>query len=103
MTARRERIFASTAKALDAAAEAGRATGKVDVAALAKTYAVDVDSLTAWLDYLGIGSSGTLKLDHFTHKLTTAANFDFINGWGKNETPLLLANSSASTSAFRAT
>ena len=94
MTARRDRIFASTAKALDAAAEAGRATRKIDVAALAKKYAVDVDSLTAWLDYLGIGSSGTLKLDHFSNKLTSAANFDFVNGWGTNETPMLLANSS---------
>jgi hypothetical protein len=94
MTSRRDRIFASTAKALDAAAEAGRATAKLDVAALAKTYAVDADSLTAWLDYLGIGFNGTLKLDHFTHKLTGAASFDFVNGWGTNETPLLLANSS---------
>ena len=44
MTARRKRTFASTAKALAAAAEAGRATQNVDLAALAKTHAVDVDS-----------------------------------------------------------
>jgi hypothetical protein len=94
MMARRERTFASTAKALAAATEAGRAQREIDVAALAKSHKIDVDSLTAWLDYLGIGSGATLKLDHFTKKLTNASNYAFINGWGTNETPLLLANSS---------
>ena len=94
MTARRDRTLASTAKALTAADDAARAAGNFDVAALAKKHDVDVDSLTAWLDYLGIGSSAALKLDHFTSTLTSAANYDFVKGWGTNETPLLLANSS---------
>jgi hypothetical protein len=94
MTALRDRTFASTAKALAAAAVAGRATQNIDVAVLAKTYGVDVDLLSAWLDYLGIGFNPTSKLDHFTTKLQSTASYDFVKGWGTNETPLLLANSS---------
>ncbi|HEV3302876.1 MAG TPA: DUF1592 domain-containing protein [Planctomycetaceae bacterium] len=94
MTALRDRAFASTAQALVGAAEAGRATGNIDVAALAKTYGVDVDFLSAWLDYLGIGFDPTSKLDHFATKLQNAGSYDFIKGWGTNETPLVLANSS---------
>ena len=58
MTARRERLFASTAEALHAAAEIAQSSENVDVAALAKEHEVDLDSLTAWLDYLGIGRDG---------------------------------------------
>ncbi len=94
MSARRDRTFAATAKALNAAAEVARMTENVDVTVLAKKHEVDVDALTAWLDYLGIGSSATLKLDHFTDKLTSAANYDFVKGWGSHATPLLLASSS---------
>jgi hypothetical protein len=94
MTVRRTRTLAATAQALDAAAEASRATGNTDVAALAQAHQVDVDSLTAWLDYLCIGRGATQKLDHFTSKLTSAANYDFVQGWGTHATPLLLANSS---------
>jgi Protein of unknown function (DUF1592)/Protein of unknown function (DUF1588)/Protein of unknown function (DUF1587)/Protein of unknown function (DUF1585)/Protein of unknown function (DUF1595)/Planctomycete cytochrome C len=95
MTARRERMFMSTAKALAAAAEAGRASGNVDIAALATKHGLDVDSLTAWLDYLGIGSSAAIQMDHFANKLPQGTAYEFIQGWGSSETPLLLANSSS--------
>jgi hypothetical protein len=94
MTVRCNRTLASTAKALDVAAEVSRAMGNVDIATLAKKHQIDVDSLAAWLDYLGIDPKATLKLDHFTNKLRRAANYDFVQGWGTHETPLLLANSS---------
>jgi hypothetical protein len=94
MSARRERTFAATAKALAAAAEAGLASGKVDLAALAKAHAVDVDSLTAWFDYLGIGSSAAIKLDYLATKVPKASTYDFIQGWSTNDLPQLLANSS---------
>ncbi len=94
MSARRERTFAATAKALAAAAEAGLASGKVDLAALAKAHAVDVDSLTAWFDYLGIGSSAAIKLDYLATKVPKASTYDFIQGWNTNDLPQLLANSS---------
>ena len=94
MSARREQTFASTARALAAAAEAGRATGKIDVAALAKTHGLDVDSLTAWFDYLGIGPTAAIKLDYLANKVTKGSNYDFIQGWNTHELPQLLANSS---------
>ncbi|MBI5760920.1 MAG: DUF1592 domain-containing protein [Planctomycetales bacterium] len=94
MTTRRDRTFAATAKALNAAAELAQAEGKGDVAAIAKKHEVDAESLTAWLDFLGIGSSATLKLDHFKEKLMSAASYDFVKGWGSHQTPLLLASSS---------
>jgi Protein of unknown function (DUF1592)/Protein of unknown function (DUF1588)/Protein of unknown function (DUF1587)/Protein of unknown function (DUF1585)/Protein of unknown function (DUF1595)/Planctomycete cytochrome C len=94
MSARREQTFASTARALAAAAEARRATGTIDVAALAKTHNLDVDSLTAWFDYLGIGPSAAIKLDYLSSKVTNGSNFDFIQGWNTNDLPQLLANSS---------
>ena len=95
LTARRERIFASTAKYLAAAAEAGTAPGKTDVAELARQHGVEVQALSAWLDYLGIGSGGPVKIEGlFTDKYASASGYDFIKGWGKSETPLLAANSS---------
>lgn len=99
MAARRETLFASTAKTLAAVDEIGLATekpdpSKPDVATIAKKYEIDVDALTAWLDYLGMGVHATLQLNHFTNKLTSASNYNFIQGWGVPETPSLMANSS---------
>src|SRR5258708_33818688 len=94
VTAMRKRLFASTAGALNAASEAERATDKPDITALAKKHGVEVESLTAWLDYLGIGSSAPIKLDHFTNKQMGASNYAFVNGWATGELPTLLANSS---------
>ena len=92
---RRERRFASAAKALAAAAEASAAQEAGDVAELAKKHGIDSDVLAAWLDVLGNGSGGPAKIEgHFTNKLTKASNFEFINGWGVPETPNMLANSS---------
>jgi hypothetical protein len=66
-----------------------------DVAALARRHQVDADALAAWLDYLGIGGRGApLHLDYFKERITRSANYDFIQGWGTRETPLLIANSS---------
>ncbi len=95
MSARRERTFSSTSKALAAAADANRATGDVDLAALARAQGIDVDSLTAWFDYLGIGSSAAIKLDYLASKVLKGSNYDFIQGWSTNELPQLLANSSS--------
>jgi hypothetical protein len=91
LVARRERLFAETAKCLAAAVEASGAE-KVDRAELAARHAVDQESLAAWLDFLGIGSSAA-QLDHFKSKLERSS-YDFINGWGSRETPLIVANSS---------
>ena len=90
LTARRERIFAATAHALAAAAEAGTA----DAAALAQRHGVDADALKAWFGYLGIGPASEIKLDHFTKPLPKSGEYDFVKGWGSPDLPSLLANSS---------
>ena len=90
LTARRERTFASTAKALAAAAEAGT----VEVAVLARRHGVEVDDLKTWFAYLGIGPASEIKLDHFTAPISKSGAFDFVKGWGSPDLPSLLANSS---------
>jgi hypothetical protein len=88
-------MFASAAKCLNAAAEASAAPGKTDQAELAKRHGVDGEVLAAWLDYLGVGTGGPVKIDsHFKTKLAKSSGYDFINGWGSDATPLLVANSS---------
>lgn len=95
LSVRRERILAATAKYLVAADEAAAAQGKANTTELAKKHGLEGDALAAWLDYLGIGSGGSVEITgHFTNKLTKGAGYDFINGWGVNETPEIMANSS---------
>ena len=97
LATRRDRLLADTAKYLDAAAEAEleSARGRTDVEELAQQRGLDPDSLRAWLDYLGIVPADALTMTgHFTEKITRGGGHDFINGWGLNETPQLLANSS---------
>src|SRR5262249_27504174 len=95
LAARRERMFAQTAKYLGAATEAAAAQGKADPDQLANKHGVEADGLRAWLDYLGIGTGESIQIDsHFTKKITSSAGYDFIKGWGSHDTPLLVANSS---------
>jgi len=94
LTARREKFLASTAKSLDAAAEASESEGEVDTAKLAEKHGVDPEALKAWLDYLGIGSNRHLILTHFATPLPRPSTYDFVKGWGSPDLPSLLANSS---------
>src|SRR5207244_5140157 len=76
LAARRERMFASTARYLSAAAEVAAVQGKADVDPLAQKHGVEVDALRAWLDSLGIGTGGPGKIDSsFTTTLISAAGF----------------------------
>src|SRR6185295_17971160 len=90
---RRERTLADTAKYLAAAIQAE--AGETNVAALARQHAVEADTLAAWLDYLGISSTGPVQIaGRYTDTFTNGSGFAFINGWGKSQTPNLVANSS---------
>ncbi|HJT35397.1 MAG TPA: DUF1592 domain-containing protein, partial [Pirellulales bacterium] len=91
----RQRIFAKTSDYLAAADEAAAVQGNADPAELAAKHGLEVEGLRAWLEYLGIGTGGAVELSgHFDTKIKNAAGYAFIQGWGKNETPLLVANSS---------
>ncbi len=95
LAARRSRIFAQTVAYLAAADEAVSVQGTADIPMLAQKHGVEIEALRAWLDYLGIGGGGPIKIDgHFTSKIGKSAGYDFINGWGTDATPLLVANSS---------
>ncbi|MSR58801.1 MAG: DUF1592 domain-containing protein [Planctomycetaceae bacterium] len=92
---RRQKVFANATRYLSAAEEAAAAQGKAELSELAAKHSVDVDSLRAWLDYLGIGSGGAVRLEgHFTNKIPNASGYDFITGWTSSDLPQLLANSS---------
>lgn len=92
---RRAEIFASAPAYLEAAHEAAVSEGAAGLEALAARHGVEVDALKAWLDLLGIGSGGPFKIEsHLTEPIQKAGNYDFIRGWGKSETPNVLANSS---------
>jgi len=81
LTQQRERIVASTAPALNAAA--GADAGPLDPAAK-----------KAWFDYLGISGAIPIQLNHLTARIQKTGNYDFIQGWGGAKQPSVLANSS---------
>lgn len=94
LLARRERLTNSVAKCLAAAAEAAASEQPLELAALAGKHDVDTEMLGAWLDYLGIGTGASVKIEsHFTEKLSNPT-YDFIKGWGPPATPNVTANSS---------
>ncbi len=95
LATRRERLFASTAKCLAAAAELSGAEAKLDVKQLAEKHGVDADSVAAWLDYLGIGTSGPAKLgEPITKKIESSSGYDFVKGWVGDNALSVVANSS---------
>ena len=95
LAARRERIFASTAKCLGAAAEASSTPGTVDTVLLAQKHGVEAEALAAWLDYLGIGAGGPVKLGtSISRKMESGAGYDFIKGWVGDDALSVVANSS---------
>jgi hypothetical protein len=91
----RNRLFASAAKALGAASEAGAMAGTVDVAQLAEKYGIDKDTLAAWLDYLGIGSGEAAHIGTLMSRTQSkAGDYDFIQGWVGDDALSVVANSS---------
>jgi Protein of unknown function (DUF1592)/Protein of unknown function (DUF1588)/Protein of unknown function (DUF1587)/Protein of unknown function (DUF1585)/Protein of unknown function (DUF1595) len=95
LISRRDRILGATATYLAAADEAAAAQGKSSPDELAKKHGLETDVLAAWLNYLGIGSGGNVELTgHFTTKLTSGGGYEFVQGWGSDATPQLVANSS---------
>lgn len=95
LTARRERLFASTAQCLAAAAEASGLQQALAVDALAAKHGVEPEALAAWLDYLGIGFAGSAKIgEPIAKQIQSAANYDFVQGWVGDNALSVVANSS---------
>lgn len=92
---RREKLFASTANCLAAAAEASESKEQLELGPLAQKHGVEPDVLAAWLDYLGIGTGSAVKIDSLlTQKATTSAGYDFVKGWVSDNAMSVVANSS---------
>ncbi len=91
----RQQIFSNAAKCLAAAAKAAESTDETNVAALAAEFDVDVASLSVWLDYMGIGSAGPVKLGTpIGRRMDSGAGYDFIKGWVEDDALSIVANSS---------
>ncbi len=92
---RRDAVAASVTKCLAAAQQAESATERLEVTTLAQKHGVEPDFLATWLDYLGIGSTGPVKLGPLhTQKLESAGAYQFIKGWTGGQDLSVLANSS---------
>lgn len=93
----RTRVVATAAACLTAAAEAAAHVSPetLQVADLARRHQVDAPTLQAWLDTLGIRTGGAATITgHFTDRIESSSGYNFVQGWGKAETPLLVANAS---------
>src|SRR5690606_22967939 len=92
---RRRVMLPLTEQYLAAADEFERMPQSSDVSALAGRHTIDVPGLVAWLTYLGLQPTKPVKVEgHFSAKLQKVGGYDFVSGWGTNDTPLLVANSS---------
>lgn len=93
LLAQRTQIFSRTAKCLQAVDDF-TASPDSKLEEIAAKHGVESRELSAWLSYLGLGAGEVELRGHFTDKLTKTSDYDFIQGWGKAETPVALANSS---------
>ena len=91
----RDQIFRDAAQCLAAADEVNNRGEAINTASLAEKFKVSATSLQAWLDYLGIGTRGPVKIDApLTRTTTSASNYDFIQGWVGDDALSVVANSS---------
>ncbi|MEE3367045.1 MAG: DUF1587 domain-containing protein, partial [Planctomycetota bacterium] len=80
---------------LAAVTEAERAKGELDVPALARAHKLDRHLLLAWLQMTGIDDGQTVRIDKYLAGGFVDRNgHDFIDGYGVQETPSLITNSS---------
>lgn len=79
----------------DYLAAVAEASADVDVASLAEKHSLQQPLLRKWLDYLNINVGGPVTVQgHFRKQLLKGAGYDFINGWGSDATPSVIANAS---------
>ncbi|MCA9036253.1 MAG: DUF1587 domain-containing protein, partial [Planctomycetaceae bacterium] len=95
LAAHRQQLFSTAERCLAAASRASETSQTTDIHALAKEFSVDAASLTAWLDYMGIGSAGPVRLGTpIGRKMENGAGYAFISGWHEDDALSIVANSS---------
>lgn len=91
----REQIFRDASQCLAAANEIGDSGEAIDTAVFAEKFNVPTTSLQAWLDYLGIGTRGPVKIDApLTRTTTSLSGYNFIQAWVGDDALSIIANSS---------
>jgi hypothetical protein len=91
----RLKMFQTVAACLNAASEAAKSQNPTDVPSLAARFQVQPETLTAWLQYLGIGTAGPVTLGTpLTGKTEALAGYDFVKGWVGDDALSVVANSS---------
>jgi hypothetical protein len=98
MMRHRDAVTESVVRCLAAANEAASADGRPDLLALAQKHNVDGKVLAGWLNYLGIGTAGEVKLEPLlVKKSERSPAYEFIKGWTGDNALSVLANSSDAT------
>ncbi|HVJ66717.1 MAG TPA: DUF1587 domain-containing protein, partial [Caulifigura sp.] len=88
----RQRLLAKAANCLSAADEAS-IMETVDIESLAARHDVDLATLTAWLEYLGVSGTATLG-ERIAGESRSLGNYDFVQGWTGPNALSVVANSS---------
>ena len=92
---RRTLMFAATAKSLPRSTRPCHSAEQSIRGPTRGNHDVDVEALSAWLDYFGVRTSrGGQARPLRASGSAKASGYDFVKGWGKPETPSLMANSS---------
>lgn len=77
----RASVIDSVSKCLSAAAEADASGERPNIELLAQKYAIDPVLFSAWLDCLGIGTSGEVTIGSpLLTRIDRSGDYDFIKG-----------------------
>ena len=94
LAANRSKILESVMPSLHSAAEFLASKGSVSLESLAQKNSIDVKTLTAWFQFLGI-ARGQKPIDSYLlSKLERVSSFDFVKGWAAEDALSVLANPS---------
>lgn len=92
---RRESALGATSEYLRIVSGVTKLPSRDEVLKLAEDSRLDPAVLAGWLDYLGVGSeSKPTVVGHLTDLIPEANGYQAIKGWGRSETPLIVANRS---------
>lgn len=94
LTQHRDKLFASAAQCLTAAAELSGATDAARVEQIATAQGVDPQMLGAWMEVLGIGSAEAKIDSYLKQKSESAQGYDFVKSWTGADALSVVANSS---------